>query len=435
MWFLHHLDPVSAVYNRPTNLHLRGPLNVRALEQACDAVVQRHEVLRSCFPNRDGRLVQRVDGHQPLPLDQVDLSGLPPAERESEARQLAVAEACRPFDLEQGPLVRVRLLRLREEDHVLLRTMHHIVFDGWSEDILNRELAACYKAFAAGEEISLPELRLQYSDFAEWQRHRLQAETLQATSPTGESNWRGGLNFWNCPRSRPRPAILTSRGARVTAVLVGDLAQKLRELGHMEGATLFMTLLAGFQALLGRYTGQEDLVVGSPIAGRTHRELEGLVGLFVNTLPIRADLSGSPTFRQLLGASARTGTEAYAHQEIPFEKLVEELHPHPLAQPQPPVSGAVPAPEPAEVRHVARRPGRVPFEVDLGVAPFDLAVDFAETAGAISCKVDYSTDLFEAGTADRMLGHYRALLEAAVADPDRPVADLSLLNGPNASGS
>ena len=401
---------------------------MRALEQAWDAIVQRHVVLRTCFPSRDGRPVQRIDRHQPLLLDQIDLSGLPPAERESEARRLAVAEGCRPFDLEQGPLVRARLLRLGEEDHVLLRTMHHIVFDGWSEDILSRELAARYQAFATGGETTLPELPLQYSDFAEWQRQRLHAETLQAQLAHWRKQLEGAPALLELPTDRPRPAVQTSRGARLTVVLVADLAQKLRELGHLEEATLFMTLLAGFQALLGRYSGQEDVVVGCPIAGRTHCELEGLVGLFVTTLLIRADLSGSPTFRQMLARVRERALMAYAHQELPFEKLVEELRPTRSLSHSPLFQVLF------QLRNLPRCAAWpagldvVPFDVDLGVAPFDLSVDLSETAGAISCKVDYSTDLFEAGTVDRMLGHYRALLEGAVADSDRPVSELPLLD-------
>jgi len=361
-------------------------------------------------------------------LDQIDLSGLPPAERESEARRLAVAEGCRPFDLEQGPLVRARLLRLGEEDHVLLRTMHHIVFDGWSEDILSRELAARYQAFATGGETTLPELPLQYSDFAEWQRQRLHAETLQAQLAHWRKQLEGAPALLELPTDRPRPAVQTSRGARLTVVLVADLAQKLRELGHLEEATLFMTLLAGFQALLGRYSGQEDVVVGCPIAGRTHCELEGLVGLFVTTLLIRADLSGSPTFRQMLARVRERALMAYAHQELPFEKLVEELRPTRSLSHSPLFQVLF------QLRNLPRCAAWpagldvVPFDVDLGVAPFDLSVDLSETAGAISCKVDYSTDLFEAGTVDRMLGHYRALLEGAVADSDRPVSELPLLD-------
>ena len=325
--FLHHFDHGSPVYNCHTNLRMRGPLNVPALEQALNAIVQRHDVLRSCFPSRDGRPVQHVNGHQPHPLDRADLSGLPLDERESEARRLAVAEGSQPFDLERGPLLRTKLLRLGEEDHLLLRTMHHIVYDGWSGDILNRELALCYQAFTSGEKLSLPELPVQYRDFATWQRRRLAGEAIQKHLEYWRKQLDGAPDLLELPTDRPRPAVLSTRGARRRMVLSEGLSQRLRELSRQEGATLFMTLLAAFQALLGRYTGQEDLVIGCPIARRNPRELEGLVGLFVNTLLIRTDLSGSPTFRNLLGRVRERALEAYEHQELPFEKLVEELRP------------------------------------------------------------------------------------------------------------
>ncbi len=264
MWFLYQLDPFSPVYHRPSNLRLRGPLNVRALERAWNAIVERHEVLGTCFSSRDGRPEQRMSEIQPWLLEQVDLSGLPPDQREFEARRLAVAEGCRPFNLERGPVVRARLVRLGEHDHVLLRTFHHIVFDGWSDDIFNRELATSYGSFAAGAATSVPELPLQYADFAAWQRGRLQGAMMEAEVAHWRKQLEGAPALLELPTGRPRPNVRTSRGARLTLVLEKPLAQKLRALGQLEGSTLFMTVLAGFETLMGRYSGQDDLVVGCP---------------------------------------------------------------------------------------------------------------------------------------------------------------------------
>ena len=427
LWFLQQLDPERVVNHCPCHLRIKGPLNVHALEQALDGVVQRHEVLRTCFPSLAGRPVARVAPHRPLVLEQVDLSGLPPGERESEARRLALAEARQAFDLERGPLVRVRLVRLGSEDHLLLRTMHHIVFDDWSDEVLTRELAALYEAWSTDTPPFLPELPVQYGDYAAWQRERLAGPELVLQLAYWRNQLDGAPALLKLPTDRSRRSSRSPRGARQVIFLGDGLVQQLRQLGRHEGANLFMTLLAGLKALLARYSGQEDIVVGCPVAGRTQRELEGVVGLFVNTLALRTDLSGLPTFRQLLGRVRDEAVAGYAHQEVPFEKLVEELRPA-RSLGHAPIFQVL-----FQLRDLSQASSRhaglsvEPFEVDLGVAPFDLSFDFSETAAGLIGKVDYDAAMFEAGTVERLLGHFQVLLEGAVADPDRAVAHVPLL--------
>ena len=327
LWVLDQLQPGSPAYHRSVHLLLTGPVHVPILERCLAEIVRRHEILRTTFPSVDGRPVQAIAVEMPLPLPLIDLGGCPESERWTRAKRLAGEELDQPFDLARGPLVRARLLRLDQKQHVLLLMLHHIVFDGWSEGILHRELAALYVALAAGRPSPLAPVPIHYADFATWHaptpagrnvevRGRLLAA---AAGRDGNDSRHAHRLFWPGPTQSPGRCGSLSLGR--------ELSVRLAQLGRPEGATLFMMLLAAFQPLLGRYSGQEDLAVGCPVAGRSRPELEGLIGFFVNTLVLRADLSGNPTFRELLRRVREDCLGAYAHQELPFAKLVEELRP------------------------------------------------------------------------------------------------------------
>ncbi|HKV06649.1 MAG TPA: condensation domain-containing protein, partial [Thermoanaerobaculia bacterium] len=427
LWFLDQWAPGLSGYNMPTPLRLRGGLDPSALHRALTEIVRRHEALRTVFPARDGEPYQRVlpPGVQPLP--RVDLEGLPPALREAETLRVARTEARLPFDLERGPLMRTALVRLSARDHALLTTTHHIVSDGWSLGIFTREMAALYAAFSAGDPSPLPELPVQYADFALWQRDWLRGEVLEEQLAW----WRGVLvsspAALELPTDRPRPPFPSFRGAVRTRTLAADLAGSLRALGQAHGTTPFMTLLAVFATLLSRYTGQTDVVLGSPIANRNRSEIEGLIGFFANTLVLRTDLGGDPAFTALLERIRPAALAAFARQDLPFERLVEDLRPYrdvsrqPLfqvlfaVQNVPPDAAGVAGLELAPIR-LAEPPEH-----------FDLSLFVDEADGAFHAALRFSTDLFDGATAARMLEHLATLAAAAAADPSRPVSALPLL--------
>ncbi|MGH7927527.1 MAG: condensation domain-containing protein, partial [Candidatus Binatia bacterium] len=325
LWFLDQYEPNSSVYNVPGALRLRGSLDVAALERGLNEIIRRHESLRTTFSLVDGEAVQVIAPSAELSLAVVDLRDCPEGGSEEQAQQLGNEETRLAFDLAKGPLFRSKLLRLGEDDHVLLLTMHHIVSDGWSMGVLHRELSVLYEGFSRSQPSPLPELPIQYADFALWQRQWLEGPELDRQLSYWKKQLEGAPGILNLPTDRPRPAVQSYRGARRSFELSKEVTQKLKALSQTEGVTLFMSLLAACQSLLYRYTGQEDIVVGSPIANRTRTELEGLIGLFVNTLVLRTDLSGNPSFREVLQRVCRTALEAYEHQDLPFEKLVEEL--------------------------------------------------------------------------------------------------------------
>jgi hypothetical protein len=324
LWFLDRLQPGNPAYILPMALRLTGRLDRAALARALDEVVRRHESLRATFLVQDGEPVQAIAPRLRLPLPLIDLRSLDPSARRAETRRLAEGEARRPFDLEEGPLLRTTLVWLGEDDHAVLFAMHHLVSDAWSLGVLVREVAALYGAFSQGRPSPLPELPIQYPDFVEWQREHLSGEALErqiaywreqlASAPTAE-----------LPADRRRPAVQTFRGAFLNTALPPALSERFRALCQRHGATLFMALLALFEALLARYTGQDDVVVGTTIANRRQTELEGLIGLFVNTLALRGDLSGDPPFAELLARVRRSTLGAYAHQDLPFERVVQEV--------------------------------------------------------------------------------------------------------------
>ncbi|PYX86501.1 MAG: hypothetical protein DMG68_15180, partial [Acidobacteria bacterium] len=387
----------------------------------------RHEVLRTTFSKIDNQPVQVIAPTLHVDLSLRDLSGLPENEREAEARRLTTQEAQRPFDLAQGPLFRAGLVRMAEDDHVLLLNIHQIDSDGWSVALIVKELAVLYEAFSAGKPSPLPPLPIQYADYAVWQRQWLQGETLHQQL----EYWRNQLSdappVLDLPTDRPRPAWETFRGSTETFQISNQIAEGLRELNRREGTTLFMTLLAAFQALLSRYTRQDDIVVGSPIANRNHAEIENLIGFFVNTLVFRTDLSGNPTFRELLGRVKETALAAYAHQDLPFEKLVEEVQPerslghNPLFQVLFAVQNA-----PRQALKLADLNIRS-MEVSRGTSKFDMTLFVAEKSDGLTCIFEYNTDLFEVSTIRRIIGHFQQLLEGIVSNTDRPLADYALL--------
>jgi len=438
LWFLEQLVPGNPFYNVPTAVRLSGPLNITALEQTFNEIVRRHEALRTSFKMVEAQLVQALAPHLNVPLPVVDLEQLPTAAREQEARRLTAQEAQRPFDLATGPLLRVQLLNLGTSEHVLLLTMHHIVSDGWSIGVLLRELGVLYTAFATGQPSPLAELPLQYADFAQWQRQWLQGEVLS----TQLAYWRQQLDnlpVLELPTDRPRPAVQSYQGATQYLSLSLELTQALESVSQTAGVTLFITLLAAFQTLLYRYSGQTDIAVGSPIANRNRSEIEGLIGFFVNSLVLRTDLSGNPMFRELLTRVREVALGAYAHQDLPFEKLVEELQPerdlnrNPLFQVVFALQNA-----PVEALEL---PGLTvsPLDVDPGTTRFDLEFHLSTRSGSLgslgsepSNKLEvlavYNTDLFDSATITRMLAHFEILLESIVANSEQRLADLPLLS-------
>ncbi|HEX7184125.1 MAG TPA: amino acid adenylation domain-containing protein, partial [Thermoanaerobaculia bacterium] len=429
LWFLEELTPGSARYNSPRAVRLHGDLEVSALAAALAEVTRRHEALRTSFPVENGMPVQRIASPGPFALPVADLRVLPCREGEAEATRLAESEARRPFDFVRGPLLRASLIWIHDREHWLLVTLHHIVTDGWSMGLLIREISSLYVAFAAGQSSPLPDLPIQYGDFAYWQRSWLSGEVLERELAYWRERLGGSTGVLNLPSDRPRPAVRTDRGARRDLMLPERLSLALRALSRRERATLFMTLLAGFQALLGRYTNQSDFNLGTPIAGRNRVEVEGLIGLFVNILILRSDLGGDPAFLELIERARKTSLEAYAHQDLQFEKLVDELAPErslshsPLFQV---AFGLHPTQPAAEVSSEVEIEA---VETNTGTAKFDLTLTIADDGlGGIAGSLEFSTDLFDPSTVERLLAHYRILLESAVARPALPISKLGLLS-------
>ncbi|HEX2203635.1 MAG TPA: amino acid adenylation domain-containing protein, partial [Longimicrobium sp.] len=426
LWFLQQVDPESAAYNLAVGFRMEGRLDAAALARTLTEVARRHETLRTVFAGGEPHPVQVVLPPATVPLPIVDLGALPPEAREAEAARRGVEEARRPFDLARGPLFRALLLRLGEERHLLYLSMHHVVTDGWSLGVLFRELGALYGAFARGEPSPLGELEVQYADFAAWQRERLQGPALEAPLAFWRERLAGAPEKVLLPTDRPRPAVPSGRGAVHVFRLPRALEPELRALARREDATLFMVLLAAWQALLARYTGQDDLVVGSPIAGRTRPEIEPLIGFFVNMLAMRADLADDPSFAKLVRRTREATLSAYAHQELPFEKVVEELAPERTRSRQP-LLGVIFALQNAPWPPLELPGLSIRMEpVDPGTARTDLAFTLREDADGIGGRMEYSADLFDAATAARMADHYAALLEAALRDPAAPVSSLPL---------
>ena len=424
LWFLDQWEPGSSGYNNSDAFRLTGRLNQEALERSLNEIISRHETLRTVFAVVDGRPVQVIAPTLTTTLSISDLRELP--EREARARRLATEEAQRPFDLARGPLLRTRLLRLGEEDHVLLLTMHHIVSDGWSAGVLFRELGVLYEAFVAGRPSPLEELPIQYADYAVWQREWLRGEVLERQLSYWKEQLGGSLPVLELPTDRPRPAVQSYQGASQPVVLSKGVSERLKALSQQEGATLFMTLLTAFQTLLMRYTGQADIVVGSAIAGRNRAETEALIGCFVNTLVLRTDLSGNPTFRESLSNVRKVALGAYEHQDLPFEKLVEELQPE-RSLSRNPLFQVMFIFENASGSSL-ELPGLSlsPMSFDRRAVRSDLDLYLWEASGELHGHFVYSTDLFDAATIARMSERLQVLAESIVRDPDAVLADLQL---------
>ncbi|HVG59538.1 MAG TPA: amino acid adenylation domain-containing protein [Hyalangium sp.] len=429
LWFLDQLEPGSAAYNMPAAVRLTGALDREALEWALAGVVRRHEALRTTFDSSEGRPFQIIHAELPVPLPLTDWSGWGAEERARALREACQEEGRRPFDLGRGPLVRARLLRLEEREHVLLCTMHHIISDGWSVGVLVHEVAALYEERLTGRRARLPALPIQYADYAHWQQTWLTGEVLERALAYWKERLTGAPRALELPTDRQRPPIQTHRGAKHAFRLPPELNRALHALCRQQGATLFMGLLAAFKVLLSRYAGQEDVVVGTPIAHRTRAETEGLIGFFVNTLALRTDLSGGPGFRRLLDRVREVALGAFAHQDVPFEKLVEVLAPErdmgisPLFQVMFALQNA-----PEEGLHVEGLTLRELEDTETGTAKFDLTLDVMEVDGALQCSFEFNTDLFDREPIARMADHLRTLLEAVVAEPDRSITALPLLS-------
>lgn len=426
LWFLEQLEP-DGPYKVPAAFRLRGPLQLAALERSVNEIISRHEVLRTTFAEIEGRPVQIVAPRLTLSIPVEDLSGLPEIERAKRVKQTAARLREQPFDLARGPLVGAALVRVAEEEYHFWILMHHIVSDGWSIGVILTELSTAYEAFAAGRQPELPKLPIQYADFAVWQRGWLQGETLDQQMKYWKERLGSNAPTLELPTDRTHPPVQSYRGASLTHLIDLGLTGWLKALARGEGVTPYMFLLAVFQTLLGRYTRQDDIVVGTPVANRNRTELEPLIGFFVNTLVLRTDLSGDPTFRELLGRVREVTLGAFAHQDVPFEKLVEELQPErdtsrtPLFQvmfslqnaPLPPL-----------------RMGDIEISLlddETEVSPFDLSFDVIERADGLLCTLEYNTDLFDGATVRRMLKHFAVLLDAAVTDPSASLSALPLL--------
>ena len=392
-----------------------------------DEIVRRHEILRTTFPAVDGQPSQAIASSIALTLPITDLREHPETEREVIAQQLATEEAKQPFDLAGDSLFRIKLFRLAEEEYVLFLNMHHIISDGWSFEVFFQELAAFYTAFSTDKPSPLPELPIQYADFAHWQREWLQDEVIESQLSHWRQQLSGSLPILQLPTDHPRHPVQTYRGTYQSLKLPLNLTKALKALSQQEGVTLFMTLLAAFQTLLFRYSGQEDIIVGTPIAGRNQFETEGLIGLFVNTLAIRTNLSGNPIFRQLLSQVREVTLRAIDHQDLPLEKLIEELKPERDLS-RSPLFQAMFA-----FQNTPRQPWELPgltitpLEVHSGTSKFDLTLALEETSEGIKGEIEYNTDLFEAATITRMVGHFQTLLESIVANPNQHIWDLPFL--------
>ena len=427
LWFLDQLKPGNAAYNLPLMVRLRGPLMVQAVERSLNEIVQRHESLRTVFQMHGENPVQVIMSPQQFDLQYSMLQALASHEREAEVVRLVREEVERPFHLTHGPLIRGVLLRLEREEHVLLLTLHHIVSDGWSMDILIRELSTLYEAFVDERPSPLPALPLQYADFALWQRQSLQGEVLDAQLDYWQKQLAGSIPL-NLPTDHPYPSIQTFNGARKSLTLPLALTEQLKTLSQREEVTLFMTLLAAFQTLLARYSGQVDISVGTPIANRTHEEIETLIGFFVNTLVLRSNLADNPTFVELMKHVREVTLNAYAHQDVPFEMVVEQLQPErnlrraPLFQVMFTLQNAL-----ATSRRELRGLTLQPLVPEYTVAKFDLAVILMDTKQGLYCTIEYNTDLLEGKTIERLLGHWQMLLEGIVVQPEQRLADLPLV--------
>ncbi len=417
VWFVEQLDPGNIAYNIPLGVRWVGPFNLDVFEQSVSEIVNRHETLRTTFASFGGEPVQVIAPPAKVSLPVVDLSGLSATERASAVERERRAEARTSFDLSKGPLWRAKLLRLAAAEHIILFTLHHSISDGWSLNVLIREMVELYGAFLQGRPSPLEPLPVQYADFAIWQREWLQGDVLKQNLDYWRQQLSGAPARLELPTDRPYTQSGKREGALHWFTIPLDVTAKLKEIARREEATLFMVLLAGFAALLSRYSGQEDMLIGTAIAGRQRAELEKLIGFFINTLVIRTDLRGNPSFRELVGRVREAMLGAYAHQDVPFEKLVEEIQPerslgnNPLFQVQMVMQNLPGGRMPLEGLYLEW------FEVEEVSAKFDLSLVLAEVEKGMKGTFLYNTDLFDGSTIAHMAERYEALLREAAQSP------------------
>lgn len=425
MWILDQFEPGNPAYNRPSNIHLVGVLNIPALEQSLNEIVRRHEILRTSFPEVGEKAMQAIAPTLTISLPLVDLSHLPTSERDTEVQRLAIQAAQHKFNLSQLPLIKATLLRLSEEEHILLLTLHHIIFDGWSMGVLLKELAALYEAFGSEKPSPLPALPIQYADFASWQKERLQGEKIETQLAYWKKQLGGDLSVIKLPTDRSRSHSRTFRGDKEVQRLPKTLSESLKALSQQEEVTLFMTLLAAFQTLLYGYSGQEDITVGTPIAGRDRTEIENSIGLFINTLVLRTSLEGNPTFRELLKRVREVALAAETHREIPFEKLVEELkpkrNPHQDSFFQVLFQLRNLPKESIEIAGIKMED----YPLETGMVMVDLSLELEEQPEGLLIVFKYDTDLFNPATIATIGWDFQTFLRDIVANLDRPIAELT----------
>jgi hypothetical protein len=427
LWLLDQIEGPNATYNMAQNLQLTGQLQITALQQALQEIVHRHGSLRTTIVSVEGIPRQVVLPKLTVALPVVDLQALPTDAQNAEVQRLAQAERKQPFNLASGPLIRATLLKLGEHSHVLLLTIHHIVSDGWSMGLLKQELSLLYTAFASGQPSPLPELPIQYTDFALWQRQWLQGPVLADQIAYWQTQLAGAPPLLALPTDYPRPPAQTSRGSTEPIYLSPELTSRLKALSQACGCTLFMTLLAAFSTLLYRYSGQDDILIGSPIANRRQPEVEPLIGLFLNTLVLRTKLQGNPTFRELLQQVRQVTLAAYAHQDVPFEQLLETLRPPRDASYSPWFQVMLILNNTPSESLILPELTVTPLTTQGETAKFDLTLALREQDQGVRGGFEYSTDLFEAATIGRMVEHFQTLLAGIVSSPDEPVAALPLM--------
>ena len=404
-----------------------GPLDLPILQKSINEIINRHESLRTTFPAKDGIPLQEIKEHLTLPLSVIDFPEAPESEKESQIRSRAVEEGNNPFDLSRGPLLRVTIMKLGQKHHILIVVMHHIISDGWSSRIFFHELSELYKAFSQGKPSPLTELPIQYADFTLWQRNWLQGEILESQLSYWKKQLKQSQPILNLPFDFARPAIQTHHGAHTHFTLSKKITMRLMALSRQTDTTLYMTLLAAFNALLYRYTGQDDIIIGSPIANRNRTEIEGLIGFFNNTLVMRTDLSGNIDFLELLQRVKKNALDAYQHPDLPFEKLVEELQPErslsytPLFQIMFDFQNFLMDPLELQDFTVER------LEIDRMSSKVDFTLTIEETEDGLSGSMVYNTDLFEMDTIERLVKHFQTLLEGIVANPNQRLSECPLL--------
>ncbi|HVF90034.1 MAG TPA: amino acid adenylation domain-containing protein [Blastocatellia bacterium] len=427
LWFLDQMSPGSSLYNVTGAVRISGPLHIEALSRSFDEVVRRHESLRTSFAVRGGRPVQVVGAEAGFDLPVIDVRQLAQSKREAEAARLASEDVRKPFDLSAGPLLRATLVRLADQEFILLLTMHHIISDGWSIGVMTRELSASYARLCAGQAANLPALPVHYADYAAWQRRWLRGDVLDRELTYWREKLAGAPPTLDLPLDRPRPPVQTFRGAHLVVEVPPSLTESLRSLGRDEGVTLFITMLAAFETLLYRNTAQEDFCVGAPVAGRNHVETENLIGFFANILVMRARLHGDPTVKELLSRVRDVVLEAQAHQFLPFEKLVEELQPERSLSHTPLFQAAFALQSGFDSTLVLPGTTLRYLDIESGTAKFDLTLSMEETDSELRGYFEYNSDLFDPATISRLAGQLITLLNAFVSDPERRISTLEVM--------